>query len=294
MPGFGTRGMEKSYHGNGADDNSSPTGYALDYASLLDGADSALQQQFYQYLQGPSVHGENQPGQVEDVGSFANGIPLYQTGPASFEAGSSHFQSIPVEPLQAATDVVQQSILDGSLRHSGHDGGQIDEYSTHSDTSEAIEKHLKAIGTSAPGRLQQVPSLGTFLPHQHLYSTNHQPGSNMERGVFQAPGRPNLVHSNVLSSAYIPRERPGYDASCSPKSLKRTRNEVVFPQSRTYRVRDGQDTDSGPKSNFRRPNDQAGHIIRERQRRDDMTNKFLILESLLPPGPKVIGSTPTC
>jgi len=32
---------------------------------------------------------------------------------------------------------------------------------------------------------------------------------------------------------------------------------------------------------------QAEHIIRERQRRDDMAAKYLILESLLPPAPKV-------
>jgi len=32
---------------------------------------------------------------------------------------------------------------------------------------------------------------------------------------------------------------------------------------------------------------QAEHIVRERQRRDDMAAKYLILESLLPPAPKV-------
>lgn len=37
----------------------------------------------------------------------------------------------------------------------------------------------------------------------------------------------------------------------------------------------------------KRPSDQADHILRERQRRDDMTSKFAVLESLLPTGPKV-------
>lgn len=37
---------------------------------------------------------------------------------------------------------------------------------------------------------------------------------------------------------------------------------------------------------------QAEHIIRERQRRDDMAAKYLILESLLPPAPKVITCLP--
>lgn len=293
MPGMYTTGMEKTHHGNGVNDNASPSGYSLDYASFLDGADSALQQQLYQYLQGPSVHRENHPGQVEEVDGFTNGTPLYQTGAASFEAGPSHFQSMPVEPLQARTDVVQQSILDGSLCHSGHNGGRISEYATNSDAGRSIRKHIKAIGTSTPGCLQQLSPLGTFLPHRHLYSTNHQPGSNFECGVSQAPGRPKLVDASGSPSVYIPRERSGYETSCSPNSLKRTRSELVIPQSRTFRGPNSQVVDSGPKTSFRRPNDQAGHIIRERQRRDDMTNKFLILESLLPPGPKVIGSIPT-
>jgi hypothetical protein len=35
------------------------------------------------------------------------------------------------------------------------------------------------------------------------------------------------------------------------------------------------------------PIDQAEHIARERQRRDNMTSRFSTLETLLPPGPKV-------
>ena len=38
----------------------------------------------------------------------------------------------------------------------------------------------------------------------------------------------------------------------------------------------------------KRPSEQADHILRERQRRDDMTSKFAVLESLLPIGVKVI------
>ena len=41
-----------------------------------------------------------------------------------------------------------------------------------------------------------------------------------------------------------------------------------------------------PKAESRLPT-QAEHIIRERQRRDDMSHKYLILESLLPSAPKV-------
>lgn len=37
----------------------------------------------------------------------------------------------------------------------------------------------------------------------------------------------------------------------------------------------------------KRPPEQSDHILRERQRRDDMTSKFAILESLLPIGVKV-------
>jgi len=38
---------------------------------------------------------------------------------------------------------------------------------------------------------------------------------------------------------------------------------------------------------WKRPIDQAEHIARERQRRDNMTSRFSTLETLLPPGPKV-------
>ncbi len=38
---------------------------------------------------------------------------------------------------------------------------------------------------------------------------------------------------------------------------------------------------------WKRPIDQAEHIARERQRRDNMTSRFFTLETLLPPGPKV-------
>jgi hypothetical protein len=38
---------------------------------------------------------------------------------------------------------------------------------------------------------------------------------------------------------------------------------------------------------WKRPIDQAKHIARERQQRDNMTNRFSMLETLLPLGPKV-------
>ncbi len=38
---------------------------------------------------------------------------------------------------------------------------------------------------------------------------------------------------------------------------------------------------------WKRPINQAEHIARERQRRDNMTNRFSTLETLLPSGPKV-------
>jgi len=42
---------------------------------------------------------------------------------------------------------------------------------------------------------------------------------------------------------------------------------------------------------WKRPIDQADHIARERQRRDNMTSRFSTLETLLPPGPKRDRST---
>lgn len=46
-------------------------------------------------------------------------------------------------------------------------------------------------------------------------------------------------------------------------------------------------------TSVKRPSDQADHILRERQRRDDMTSKFAVLESLLPTAPKVNHRTHT-
>jgi len=43
-----------------------------------------------------------------------------------------------------------------------------------------------------------------------------------------------------------------------------------------------------PKSKENRVPTTAEHIIRERERRDDMSSKYSILESLLPPAPKVL------
>jgi len=84
----------------------------------------------------------------------------------------------------------------------------------------------------------------------------------------------------------IPREfSTCASSSCSPTNIAASSNS--FQPRLNQKAEDvlsGQERRIGKS---KRVPDQAGHIIRERLRRDDMTSKFLMLESLLPPGPKV-------
>jgi hypothetical protein len=124
-------------------------------------------------------------------------------------------------------------------------------------------------------------------------------------GFTTSPGSQMAAAGGVNSSMPVRRQVPPREcwleggnhqqqqlSSSSSRGGKRGDNGSLDPPSnlaprRKIDKRAGQEAAAGrwPK----RPTDQADHIMRERQRRDDMTSKFLVLESLLPGGAKVIN-----
>ncbi|KAG0609723.1 hypothetical protein M758_7G009000 [Ceratodon purpureus] len=279
MPSYSSV-MEKGHYGSaGASDhgsedvNSASSTFALDFAGMLDAADSVLHQQIYEYLQGPAVQQADHQHQFMssslDQGlGFPSQAQLYPGPPTSFPALSTFQTSMPGEPHRGHTNIVDT----GSSHLSRRDGTF--EYRRKDQSIKA----QAGIGSSVMG-MQMLPTgmgSGSALPAQ-MYSTD----------VFHPPAQPNLV--------YNAREFSGYETSCSPNGhLKRpgVEPDILSPHEsrpRGLKMQKIEPVQECVKSH--RPAEQAEHIIRERQRRDDMTSKFLMLESLLPPGPKRDRST---
>lgn len=269
--------MEKGHYGNaGASDhvsddvNSAGSSFALDFAGMLDAADSVLHQQIYEYLRGPAVqhsdhHHQFLSSSLDQGLGFPGQAQLYPGPPTSFPAVSTFQSSMPGELLRGHTTFVDT----GSSYHSRRDGTFDYRRKDQSIKAQA------GIGSSGMG-MQMLPTgmgSGSALPAQ-MYSTD----------VFHPPAQTNLV--------YNAREFSGYETSCSPNGhLKRpgVEPDILSPHESRPRGRKAQKVEPGQELlKSQRPAEQAEHIIRERQRRDDMTSKFLMLESLLPPGPKVM------
>ncbi|KAG0562011.1 hypothetical protein KC19_9G110300 [Ceratodon purpureus] len=89
----------------------------------------------------------------------------------------------------------------------------------------------------------------------------------------------------------ISRERWVDATLTSPRELKREGelDQISLQPARKITKLDKSARTMDAKS--KRPTEQADHILRERQRRDDMTSKFAVLESLLPNGVKRDRST---
>ncbi|CAM6035586.1 unnamed protein product [Sphagnum compactum] len=85
--------------------------------------------------------------------------------------------------------------------------------------------------------------------------------------------------------AGVKRARGGGDGSADHNAQEFL--EEVQQQFRKKQQR----SDTTTSARWKRPIDQAEHIARERQRRDNMTSRFSTLETLLPPGPKRDRST---
>lgn len=274
MPSYSTV-MERGHYGIiAAPDHSSEdvdSGFPMDFAGMLDAVDSSLHQQIYDYLQGPAVHQSDRHQLVcssssQDQGpGFPGQAQLY---PTSLPAVSLYQTSMPGALLRNFGE--QRLVPDTGLSHLSR---------CDSDFDYQRKESIKA-GSSAMG----VPMLPTGV----LGSCSADPAQMYSTAMFHPPAQPNLV--------YNAREFSGYEASCSPNGpLKRPGCEpdLISSHEPRPRGRKAQKVKPGHEiSKSQRPAEQAEHIIRERQRRDDMSTKFLLLESLLPLGPKVIKMNP--
>lgn len=90
----------------------------------------------------------------------------------------------------------------------------------------------------------------------------------------------------VRESQGSKREVPLTPAAAKPKRTRAPRAAKSAPKAKKPCPDPAVLAEQAPEKENRLPT-QAEHIIRERQRRDDMAAKYLILESLLPPAPKV-------
>ena len=162
--------------------------------------------------------------------------------------------------------------------------------------------HQKAMNFGGHGRTTTSPaavSYGSGLAGGLGFGTS--PGSQMAAAA--AGG----VNSSVPVRRQVPprecwlegnqqQQQQQQLSSSSSRGGKRGDNGSLDPPS-TLAPRRKIDKKAGQEAAAagrwpKRPTDQADHIMRERQRRDDMTSKFLVLESLLPGGAKV--NLPSC
>jgi hypothetical protein len=101
-----------------------------------------------------------------------------------------------------------------------------------------------------------------------------------------------LVASSSQHRANVGVERWGGESVPSPAVSKRVRDKGTDPHKVQQRIRKAEKNHgcSLPQGGGAKPKvtlEHADHILRERQRRDEMSNKFAVLESLLPPSSKV-------
>lgn len=252
-------GMESTPHRGGVPDpndvNLLSRSFSMDFASMLESTDGVLHQQIDEYLQGPADHHQFN----HDDGT---GFSIPYSEPLSFAAASPPFQSImSVETLQGS-NVMKQSLG----RNSHHCGPEI----------QSKIQYVQMLPIS-------IGAANLCAPHQQIHDMGFLEPSSFEREL-QAPAQPDMFyHCSSEPGAVIPGEVSGYEQSCSPDNFRGTTCESIGPQSE---LGAGNLFQKDQVVKGKRPTDAVGHIIRERQRRDDMTNKFLLLESILPPAPK--------
>jgi hypothetical protein len=101
-----------------------------------------------------------------------------------------------------------------------------------------------------------------------------------------------FVESSSQYRANVGVERWGGESVPSPAVSKRVRDKCADLHKVQQRIRKAEKNQgcSLPQGGGAKPKvalEHADHILRERQRRDEMSNKFAVLESLLPPSSKV-------
>ncbi|XP_024393784.1 uncharacterized protein [Physcomitrium patens] len=119
-------------------------------------------------------------------------------------------------------------------------------------------------------------------PHNYapVSTVPHAPISSLEFCSSHVVGS-----LSASSQPQVMGERWNIDeAPTSTRVLKheRSSDDQISTQGRKRLAK----SDRTVASKCKRPNEQSEHILRERQRRDDMTSKFAVLESLLPTGTK--------
>lgn len=131
-----------------------------------------------------------------------------------------------------------------------------------------------------------------FVPpvvdHQSFGSVSNAHGTFAPVGLATSSA---YVGLPMAMQPQIARERWVDGTLTSPCGMKREAglDQINMQPARKVAKLDKSARTIDAKSN--RPTEQADHILRERQRRDDMTSKFAVLESLLPTGVKRDRST---
>lgn len=224
-------------------------------------------------------------------GGFQPGRDLNPYGRESYGAADGN-----VGLQQSLNDFIQSTLLqqqEVGLEQCGA--------SQHVDTAGLMSGEL--YGACAPSMGFSLPSMdmdrgmGLFedvLPqvvgHEKHYNVPVSVVSSMPYGTTPSVrlGRTHVDVAPVGLQSQIVRERWVEAPLTTQRPLKQETGlchtelklrKVIDKSSRTMDVKQ------------KRPPEQSDHILRERQRRDDMTSKFAILESLLPIGVKRDRST---
>lgn len=299
MPSYTTT-TEKDLFGIGADGDGNAScstlsrSFSLDFEGMLDAAEGALQDEVCGFFHGPGAVQEN----LQQMSSFQEScfsIPPYPAGSTSL---TDPFNFLPgVETLRETLEradtigsVERSSRLPDSGLHLGLPQVPIN-HGSQRIRSPVRRKQFRNPG-SVPGEMLPT-SMGSYSAPRQIWSMDQIAGTGTfdSRASFKyAPVQPILDCAAPGGQAYIPlpRQFSAEGTSCSPSS------DMILSFQPRHEASESQKTEDTVLSvqdhrvvKPKRATDHAEHIIRERIRRDDMTSKFHMLESLLPPGPKV-------
>jgi hypothetical protein len=170
--------------------------------------------------------------------------------------------------------------------------------------------------STSPAAMEQQQVPGLLLPTTYTSSHNSlvpgisrsgsldlDTGASLATVAFQCETQAAVIHNEAAVGAAVTEweANVGGDATKVSQQLlagvKRARgggsasadhNAQEFLEEVQQQFRKKQQrSETTTSARWKRPIDQAEHIARERQRRDNMTSRFSTLETLLPPGPKV-------